>query len=95
MLEPYSELPPGYSGDPRGKMNFADQIMMDATAGWAAAGYQVNTHCIGDACNRLVLNAIEAAGSKALDERGALRHRVEHARECDTFSTCACLFCCG
>jgi predicted amidohydrolase YtcJ len=42
------------------------------------AGFQVNVHAIGDAANRQVLDAFEAA-YKSVDGR-ALRNRIEHAQ---------------
>lgn len=110
MLEPYTEFPEAYTGDPRGTFKVAPEIFTPAVAGWVAAGYQVarcnlerqlmgrllicigdmyqvNTHCIGDACNRLALDAYEAAGPtewamtvKSVHEREARRHRIEHAQ---------------
>ncbi|MDF2711718.1 MAG: putative secreted protein [Nonomuraea muscovyensis] len=41
----------------------------------SAAGIAVATHAIGDLANHLVINAYEAAGSRAV-----LRHRIEHAQ---------------
>ena len=35
----------------------------------------MNTHCIGDACNRLALDALEATNGGP-----AARHRIEHAQ---------------
>ncbi|TXS95126.1 amidohydrolase [Parahaliea aestuarii] len=43
-----------------------------------AAGYQVNTHAIGDRANALVLDLLEAVNSNS--RSAALRHRVEHAQ---------------
>lgn len=42
------------------------------------AGYQVNVHAIGDAANRQVLDAFEAAYKKVGGED--LRNRIEHAQ---------------
>ena len=41
---------------------------------------QVNTHCIGDACNRLCLDAYEDALAAAQSDGSAERHRIEHAQ---------------
>ncbi|WP_116368824.1 amidohydrolase [Parahaliea mediterranea] len=43
-----------------------------------AAGYQVNTHAIGDRANALVLDLLETINSNP--DSAALRHRVEHAQ---------------
>eukprot|EP01045_Picozoa_sp_COSAG04_P030741 COSAG04_NODE_5444_length_1618_cov_1.170507_1_plen_50_part_10 len=50
MLEPYSHLPEGYTGDPRGTLKLTPEVFTAAVEHWQAAGFQVNTHCIGDAC---------------------------------------------
>jgi len=42
-------------------------------------GYQVNTHCIGDSANSLVLNIYESV----LKEKNDLRWRIEHAQVVD------------
>ncbi|MCY7296925.1 amidohydrolase [Alteromonas sp. a30] len=42
------------------------------------AGFQVNTHAIGDRANTLVLDAYEKWLKK--DDMAALRHRIEHAQ---------------
>jgi predicted amidohydrolase YtcJ len=44
----------------------------------AAAGFQVNTHAIGDRANRLVLDVLQEMQSAA--GGSGLRHRVEHAQ---------------
>lgn len=72
MLQPYSD-DPGNAGLPQldatELRNRVTQVMRD--------GFQVATHAIGDAGNRMVLDAYEAA----LAEVGSdLRHRVEHAQ---------------
>lgn len=75
LLEPYSD-DPGNRGLPQ--MDAAElrrrvtQVMRD--------GFQVATHAIGDAGNRMVLDAYE---SGLADAGNGLRHRVEHAQVVD------------
>jgi predicted amidohydrolase YtcJ len=73
LLAPYSDQP-GSRG-----LLFMSGARMQANVELALkAGYQVNVHAIGDAANRQVLDAFEAA-YKQVDGR-ALRNRIEHAQ---------------
>ena len=73
LLEPYSD-------DPRniGLLVSAPAHIQDVSTRALRAGFQVNTHAIGDRGNRLVLDAYEAAlkVAPAADHR----FRVEHAQ---------------
>ena len=73
MLEPYSDAP-----GQRGLHYVSDADMKAKIETALKAGYQVNVHAIGDAANRQVLDAFEAA-YKTVDGR-ALRNRIEHAQ---------------
>ena len=69
-----------YADDPhnRGLMQMPPEAL-EATAERAMrCGLQVNTHAIGDAANRAVLDAVEAA--IAATGGGPGRHRIEHAQ---------------
>ncbi|MGP4020277.1 amidohydrolase [Saccharopolyspora sp. 5N708] len=72
MLQPYDD-DPGNSGLPQMDAvelrNRVTQVMRD--------GFQVATHAIGDAGNRMVLDAYQAAIAEV---GGDLRHRIEHAQ---------------
>lgn len=71
MKEPYSD-DPGNRG-----LTIATREDIERIAGQAVAkGFQVNTHAIGDAANRAVLDAYAAA----LGGRNDRRFRVEHAQ---------------
>ncbi len=73
LLEPYSDEP-----ESRGLL-FHSAAEMTALAERAMrCGLQVNTHAIGDAANRQVLNAYAAAQQAVPDQPG--RHRIEHAQ---------------
>lgn len=74
LLEPYSD-DHGNKG-----LLFMDDAAMRAKVRTALkAGYQVNVHAIGDAANRQILDAFEAAYKE--DAGGmARRNRVEHAQ---------------
>ncbi|PKW17731.1 amidohydrolase [Saccharopolyspora spinosa] len=72
MLQPYAD-DPGNSGLPQldtaELKNRVTQVMR--------AGFQVATHAIGDAGNRMVLDAYEAVMAEV---GGGMRHRIEHAQ---------------
>ncbi|WP_210435343.1 amidohydrolase [Saccharopolyspora sp. ASAGF58] len=72
MLRPYDD-DPGNSGLPQldatELKSRVTQVMRD--------GFQVATHAIGDAGNRMVLDAYEAAMAEV---GGGMRHRIEHAQ---------------
>ncbi|MFN8803906.1 MAG: amidohydrolase [Gemmatimonas sp.] len=73
LLEPYSDDP-----NNSGLLLSAPAHIEDVARRGLAAGFQVNTHAIGDRGNRVVLDAYE----KALDARPTADHRfrVEHAQ---------------
>jgi len=73
LLAPYSDAP-----DQRGLKFMTDAEMERAMETALRAGYQVNVHAIGDAANRQVLDAFEAA-YKTVGGR-ELRNRIEHAQ---------------
>ena len=73
LLAPYSDAP-----NQRGLKFMADADMERKIETALRAGYQVNVHAIGDAANRQVLDAFEAA-YKAFGGR-ELRNRIEHAQ---------------
>ena len=68
MIEPYRDDPGN-----RGLLVTKPERILEVTKKARAAGYQVNTHAIGDRGVRNVLNAYEAAGVTAPE-----RFRVEH-----------------
>jgi len=69
MLEPYDDRP-----DVTGTLRYSKEELQGNISAWAARGYQVATHAIGDAANRQVLDVYEA-----LKPQGR-RWRVEHAQ---------------
>ncbi len=73
LLEPYSDDPGN-----RGLLVNTPDYLYQTTLQAVKAGYQVCTHAIGDAANRVVLNAYE----KVLSEvpPGDYRLRLEHAQ---------------
>lgn len=73
LLEPYSD-------DPRtnGLLVSPTEHIQEVSGRALAAGFQVNTHAIGDRGNRLVLDAYEAA--LAARPTADHRFRVEHAQ---------------
>jgi predicted amidohydrolase YtcJ len=76
MLAPFSDDP-----STRGLVQYAPGEL-DALVGAAdAAGLQVILHAIGDAANRLALDAFERAA--AANGARARRHRIEHAQVLD------------
>lgn len=74
LLQPYSDAPDtkGLQVEPAEKLENFCQIAYKA-------GYQVNTHCIGDAAVRLMLDTY----SKYLKSPNDLRWRIEHAQIVD------------
>jgi predicted amidohydrolase YtcJ len=73
LLQPYSDAP-----GQRGLLFMAPAELEQRIATALRAGYQVNVHAIGDAANREVLDAFEAA-YKGVGGR-QLRNRIEHAQ---------------
>lgn len=47
---------------------------------WVDKGFQVNTHAIGDAANRLVVDAYERILRDKSESNENLRLRIEHAQ---------------
>lgn len=74
LLKPYSDAPStiGLQVEPTDKLSKYCEIAYNA-------GYQVNTHCIGDAAVRLMLNLY----SKNLKSTNDLRWRIEHSQVVD------------
>jgi predicted amidohydrolase YtcJ len=71
LLEPYSDKP-GYSGFfLSDKKHFAEVAQKIADA-----GFQMNTHAIGDSANREILNVY----AKVLKGKNDFRWRIEHAQ---------------
>ena len=73
LLEPYSDDP-----GQRGLLFLSDAAMQAKVETALQAGFQVNVHAIGDAANRQVLNAFEAAYAHVGGR--SLRNRIEHAQ---------------
>ena len=73
FLEPYSD-DPGNTG----VFRLTEDEVFETILRGLNAGFQVTTHAIGDAANRMVLDAME----KAIAESGATDHRlrIEHAQ---------------
>jgi predicted amidohydrolase YtcJ len=73
LIEPYSDDPGN-----RGLLLSAPEHIRDVATRALAAGFQVNTHAIGDRGNRIVLDAYE----QALTARPTADHRfrIEHAQ---------------
>jgi len=73
FLEEYSDYP-GYYGEPR---RSEDEIAQSATE-LLKIGFNMRIHCIGDAANRIAINAYEralkATGKDGKDARFALEH---------------------
>ena len=74
LLEPYSDSPSG-----KGMATTPEASIYDLTRRSLQRGFQVCTHAIGDAANRMTLNAYEKALSETPQARDA-RLRVEHAQ---------------
>jgi predicted amidohydrolase YtcJ len=73
LLQPYSDQP-----EQRGLLFMTPAEMEHKMETALRAGYQVNVHAIGDAGNREVLDAFEAAYRVAGGRQ--LRNRIEHAQ---------------
>jgi predicted amidohydrolase YtcJ len=71
LIEPYNDASNSY-----GIKLFADEFYEDICKRAFEKGFQVNTHAIGDAANRYVLNLY----SKFLPEQNDRRWRIEHAQ---------------
>ncbi|CRK46647.1 hypothetical protein BN1723_020097, partial [Verticillium longisporum] len=55
MIEPYSDRP-----ETSGSLLVNATTLTNLAKSWAAFGYQVNIHAIGDLANRLAIDALEA-----------------------------------
>jgi len=82
MIEPYSDRP-----DTTGSLLVNASTLTSLARSWAAEGYQVNIHAIGDLANRLAIDAMEAALRDLCPKDGLLacqtgshRFRIEHAQ---------------
>ena len=58
----------------------SDETLNELVGKWVAKGFQVNTHAIGDAANRLVVDAYERILQDKPETNGHLRLRIEHAQ---------------
>jgi predicted amidohydrolase YtcJ len=76
LLEPYSDEP-----TTRGLRRIPPEELDRLVATADAAGLQVAVHAIGDAANRMALDAVERARAKNGDS--GIRHRIEHAQVLD------------
>jgi predicted amidohydrolase YtcJ len=74
LLAPYSDKP-----EQSGLLFMTNAEMQHKIETALGAGYQVNIHAIGDAANRQVLDAFEAA-YRTVGGGRALRNRIEHAQ---------------
>lgn len=75
MLENYTDRP-----ELSGRLRFSEADFTARVRPWAAAGWQVATHAIGDRANRVVLDAYEAALTSLNLTASDHRFRVEHAQ---------------
>lgn len=83
MLDPYTDHP-----WTSGSLLINASALTQVAKSWAAAGYQVNIHAIGDLANRNAVDALEAAlGQECPEHAGNLarcqslrRFRIEHAQ---------------
>uniref|UniRef100_A0A8H7NG38 Amidohydrolase 3 domain-containing protein n=1 Tax=Bionectria ochroleuca TaxID=29856 RepID=A0A8H7NG38_BIOOC len=83
MLEPYTDHP-----WTSGSLLINASALTQVAKSWAAAGYQVNIHAIGDLANRNAVDALEAALEQECPEhadhlarcQSLRRFRIEHAQ---------------
>lgn len=85
MLEPYAD-----HDWTSGSLLINATELTRVAKSWAADGYQVNIHAIGDLANRNAIDALEAAGEQECSSAGSeadikacrseLRFRIEHAQ---------------
>lgn len=73
LQAPYSDAP-----ETSGLLFHRDEALTALVKRAMACGLQVNTHAIGDAANRQVLEAYALAMDEVVDHVG--RHRIEHAQ---------------
>ncbi|WP_418357767.1 amidohydrolase [Shewanella basaltis] len=76
LIKEYSDQP-GH----KGLMLYSDEQLGKLISQAMKAGFQVNTHAIGDNANQVVLNKYQTA--IAATDSKALRHRIEHAQILD------------
>jgi predicted amidohydrolase YtcJ len=74
LLEPYSDAP-----QTKGLVTTPESAVYELTRRSLQRGFQVCTHAIGDAANRMVLDAYERALRESSEARD-VRLRVEHAQ---------------
>jgi predicted amidohydrolase YtcJ len=74
LLEPYSDAP-----QTKGVVTTPESAVYELTRRSLQRGFQVCTHAIGDAANRMVLDAYERALRESGEARDA-RLRIEHAQ---------------
>ncbi|CAE6470089.1 unnamed protein product [Rhizoctonia solani] len=73
LLEPYSDRP-----DTTGILRINPEALRNLIVDSYKNGWQVNTHCIGDRANKIVLDAYEEALNDSTDTDRRLR--IEHAQ---------------
>ncbi|QRW06260.1 amidohydrolase family protein [Ceratobasidium sp. AG-Ba] len=75
MLEPYSDRP-----DTTGILRSSPEVFEDLIKRFYEDGWQVNTHCIGDRANNLILNIYEKVLRNSTSINSDPRLRIEHAQ---------------
>lgn len=81
MIEPYTDRP-----DTSGSLLVNASTLKSLARSWAAEGYQVNIHAIGDLANRVAIDAFEAAWTDVCPKlsmpecQAERRFRIEHAQ---------------
>ncbi|KAJ1303097.1 hypothetical protein OPQ81_011298 [Rhizoctonia solani] len=73
LLEPYSDRP-----DTTGILRSSPEVLRNLIFDFYKNGWQVNTHCIGDRANKLVLDAYEEVLKDSAESDRRLR--IEHAQ---------------
>jgi predicted amidohydrolase YtcJ len=74
MLQPYTDRPDGF----RGNLRMTEERFYALVKRARLAGFQVSTHAIGDAANRLALDVYERVLKEMPDPDH--RYRIEHAQ---------------
>ena len=72
LLQPYADVMP----DHHGTILRTEAYYQEQAARMVEAGFQMNTHCIGDSANRLMLSIYQEALQGKVDHRW----RIEHAQ---------------
>lgn len=81
MIDPYSDKP-----ESTGSLLVNATTLSKLTRDWAAAGYQVNIHAIGDLANRLAIDAFQSAFEELCPDKppsecqAQQRFRIEHSQ---------------